>query len=147
MAIQTNWLVQGRVILSQAKGDISEDEFVNFIAHIQSMTQQVPEGTLVHLIQDARLIGKPYSNMSKISRFLMVLRRIKGWYLVVNKPGNRFFEFLAHFSAQIVGVRMRPAYEHYAPLRDFLMDQYPDLEMPETLPNYFEQLNPAEAHS
>jgi hypothetical protein len=146
MAIRTNWLVQDRVILSQAKGDISEDEFVNFIADLQAFTQNLPEGTIVHLIQDARLIGKPYSNMGKISKFLNVLRRIKGWYLVVNKPGNRFFEFLAHFAGQIVGVRMRPTYEHYAPLREFLMDQYPDLDMPETLPDYFEQLDPAGAH-
>jgi hypothetical protein len=139
MPIRTVWLVKGQVILTQPVGDINESDFISFVADLEALIIPFGEETIVHIIQDARKIGRPYSQLSSVKSFLGILRKFKGWYLVLMKPGNRFFEFVTQFFAQIIGIRTRPAYHDYTELRAFLLERYPDLELPEILPDLFEQ--------
>jgi hypothetical protein len=147
MPIRTVWLIKDRVILSQPVGDISETDIEDFMADLDRLTAPFGKEAMVHVIQDGRKIGKPFSKIGKVVEFLGMLRRIKGWYLVLNRPGNRFFEFVVHFTTQIVGIKTRPAYHTYEELCVFLLDQDPSLPLPETLPDLFEKAEPAEVRA
>jgi hypothetical protein len=145
MPIRTAWLVRGQVILSQLVGDISEDDILDSIEDLETLIATHDESDVVHIIQDARRIGKPFSELDKVANLMGVLRRFNGWHLVLNNPGNRLFEFVTQFSTQTINLRTRPAYYNYAELRTFLVEHYPDLEMPETLPDLFGRPDAAEA--
>jgi hypothetical protein len=146
MPIRTVWLVKDHVILTQPVGDIMEADYVGFMKDLERLIAPFGPEVMVHVLQDARKIGKPFSRIATVVSFLGMLRRFKGWYLVLNRPSNRFFEFLAQFSAHIIGIRTRPPYSSYAEARAFLIEQYPDLALPETLPDLFEHPGVAEAH-
>jgi hypothetical protein len=137
MTIRATWLVKDKVVFCQALGDVSEAAFVAWMTELETLLGAVPAGVPLHLIQDVREIGKPYSNLTKAPHFFGVLRKFKGWYLVLNKPSNRYFEFLAQVSAQIIGLKSRPPFQKYEDLRAFLLKQDPSLQMPETTPDLF----------
>lgn len=136
MGVKVNWLIEGHVIFAQAWGEVNEQDMVAFVTDIKAHLQEAGEGAVIHLIQDVRKITKPYSDLTKIGQLLGTLRKFNGWYLVLDQPGNRFFDMIATISAQIVGVRKRPTYTDYAEIRKFLTAQYPDMTLPETLPDF-----------
>lgn len=139
MTIRTVWLVENTVIFTQCAGDITETDFLSFVARLKAMLETGgKKGAIVHLIQDTRWIGKPYTNLPKTIQFLgFVRKQFHGWYLVLNRPGNRLSSMMASLCSQLLGIRTRPPFNSYDELRAFMNEHYPELNLPATLPNLF----------
>ena len=82
MTIRTVWLVENTVIFSQCVGDVTEADFLGFVDQLKAMLEKAgKKGAVVHLIQDTRWIGKPYSNLSNVFQFLGFIKKgFHGWY-------------------------------------------------------------------
>jgi hypothetical protein len=137
MAFKIDWLVPDRVILAQVRGDVDEEEFVRFIGKLQEYLDAGDQQRPIHFVQDVRQIGKPFTDFKKVNDFIGTARKITGWYLVLNKPQNRLFVMVSSMTAQLMGLRTRPAFTDYDTLREFLNEHDTTLQVPETLPALF----------
>jgi hypothetical protein len=136
MSIRTEWLVKSHVILTQGVGDISEADLVHFLESTNRMLADEMSHP-IHLIQDWRYVGKPYSDLKKVRELLVLSRSISGWYLVINKKQNPYFAMLAAISAQLIGIKTRPPFLTYEAAREFLLEHEPELPLPDNMPDDF----------
>src|SRR5690606_15069652 len=117
------WLIENKLIFTQAIGDITESDIDLFIAQLNQLVAAAGDNLHIHIYQDSRFIGKPYTKLQGISETLSALRHLTGWYVVLNKPGNRLFGYISAVAGQMVGIRMRPPFEDYQALKAFLQEQ------------------------
>ena len=128
MPVETRWLIRGRVIFSQALGDVSRVNFDLFIADIDAlMHERTGE---IHFVQDLRMLTQPNSNFNNVRKLLRVMRGFDGWYLQFGQDENPVLRFLMSTSAKMLNIRTRPIYPDYASLRAFLAGYDPELALP-----------------
>lgn len=105
MPYKTQWLVPSRVLLTQLRGQITEEDVSNLTADINA---KIEEGTaLVHHINDASKMDRITITL-KSARILVQSMRTSdklGWHLeVTNNPINKM---ISSIGIQFSGVRYR----------------------------------------
>lgn len=120
MTTHIKWLIEHQVIYMQGIGDIEEEELDYISDKLKHMFNEA-EGQKIHIIQDIRLIGKPYMKMGKIKELLGFARNMAGWYLVLDNKSkkNILFPFVSSAVAQILGIKSRRPFQDYQELRSF----------------------------
>ena len=125
MPTKTEWYLEKRIILSQAHGKITLDEFTLTGKLLDEYRQ---EGTApIHWILDAREVEKPILDLGLARKTFQILKHEDfGWTIVLVAKPNRLMTFLASTVAQTLGIRYRLLHEMDEALA-FLRERDPTL--------------------
>jgi hypothetical protein len=105
MPYSFDWVVQGRVVLEKAFGDVTIEELVRFNAEVTTLIAE--QGIApVHVIVDLTNVGKYPSSLKDIMSTMRQRVPDKvGWMLVVTQ--NPIMRFVASIIFQLARLRVR----------------------------------------